>query len=44
MTEKRMNMMIETERLRIYPAPWEQMETMIASEQDEERKKTYTIT
>ena len=31
--------MMETERLRIYPATREQMETMIASEQDEELKK-----
>ena len=34
--------MIRTERLRIYPASWKQMETMIASEQDEELKKAYT--
>lgn len=34
--------MLNTERLRIYPAPREQMETMIASEQDEELKKAYT--
>ena len=34
--------MIRTERLRIYPASWEQMDAMIASEQDEELKKAYT--
>ena len=33
--------MIETKRLRIYPASWKQMETMIASEQDEELRKAY---
>ena len=34
--------MLNTERLRIYPASREQMETVIASEQDEELKKAYT--
>ena len=34
--------MIRTERLRLYPASREQMETVIASEQDEELKKAYT--
>ena len=34
--------MIKTERLRLYPASWEQMDAMIASEQDEELKKAYT--
>ena len=34
--------MIRTERLTIYPASQEQMEAMIASEQDEELKKAYT--
>ena len=34
--------MMETERLRIYPAAREQMEAMIASEQDEELKKAYS--
>ena len=34
--------MIRTERLRIYPASREQMETMIASERDEELRKAYT--
>ena len=34
--------MIRTERLTIYPASREQMETMIASEQEEELKKAYT--
>ena len=34
--------MIRTERLRLYPASWEQMDAMIASEQDEELKKAYT--
>ena len=34
--------MLSTERLRIYPASREQMETMIASEQEEELKKAYT--
>ena len=34
--------MLNTERLRIYPASREQMETMIASEQEEELKKAYT--
>ena len=34
--------MIRTERLCIYPASWKQMDTMIASEQDEELKKAYT--
>ena len=33
--------MLNTERLRIYPASREQMETMIASEQEEELKKAY---
>ena len=33
--------MIKTERLRLYPASREQMEAMIASEQDEELKKAY---
>ena len=31
--------MMRTERLRFYPASLEQMEAMIASEQDEELKK-----
>ena len=34
--------MLSTERLRIYPASREQMEAMIASEQDAELKKAYT--
>ena len=34
--------MIRTERLTIYPASQEQMEAMIASEQNEELKKAYT--
>ena len=34
--------MITTERLRLYPASLDQMETMIASEQDEELKKAYS--
>ena len=34
--------MLNTERLRIYPASREQMEAMIVSEQDEELKKAYT--
>ena len=34
--------MLNTERLRIYPASREQMETVIASEQDEGLKKAYT--
>ena len=34
--------MLNTERLRIYPASREQMETVIASEQEEELKKAYT--
>ena len=34
--------MLNTDRLRIYPASQEQMEAMIASEQDEELKKAYT--
>ena len=34
--------MIRTERLTIYPASREQMEAMIASEQEEELKKAYT--
>ena len=34
--------MIRTERLTIYPASREQMEAMIASEQNEELKKAYT--
>ena len=33
--------MIRTERLTIYPASREQMEAMIASEQEEELKKAY---
>ena len=33
--------MLSTERLRIYPASREQMEAMIASEQEEELKKAY---
>ena len=33
--------MIDTERLRIYPASREQMEAAIASEQDAELKKAY---
>ena len=33
--------MIDTERLRIYPASREQMEAAIASEQDDELKKAY---
>ena len=33
--------MIDTERLRLYPASREQMEAMIASEQDDELKKAY---
>ena len=33
--------MMRTERLRLYPASREQMETMIASEQEEELKKAY---
>ena len=34
--------MLNTERLRIYPASREQMEAMIASEQEEELKEAYT--
>ena len=34
--------MLNTERLRIYPASREQMEAMIASEQEEELKKAYS--
>ena len=34
--------MIQTDRLNIYPASREQMEAMIASEQDEELKKAYS--
>ena len=34
--------MLNTKRLRIYPASREQMEAMIASEQDEELKKAYS--
>ena len=34
--------MLNTERLRLYPASREQMEGTIASEQDEELKKAYT--
>ena len=34
--------MLNTERLRIYPASREQMEAMIVSEQDEELQKEYT--
>ena len=34
--------MINTERLRIYPASTEQMKTVIASERDEELKKAYS--
>ena len=34
--------MIQTDRLNIYPASREQMEAMIASEQDEELRKAYT--
>ena len=34
--------MLSTERLRIYPASREQMEAMIASEQEEELKEAYT--
>ena len=34
--------MIQTDRLDIYPASREQMETMIASERDEELKKAYS--
>ena len=34
--------MIKTERLCVYPASLERMEAMIAFEQDEELKKTYT--
>ncbi len=34
--------MMETDRLRLYPASREQMETMIASEQDGELKKAYS--
>jgi len=34
--------MLHTNRLRIYPASREQMEAMIASEQEEELKKAYT--
>ena len=34
--------MIRTERLRLYPASREQMESTIASEQDEELKKAYS--
>ena len=42
MTEKRAKSMIETERLRVYPASREQMEAMIDSEQDAELKEAYT--
>ena len=34
--------MIKTERLRLYPATREQMETIIASEKDEDLKKAYS--
>ena len=34
--------MLNTKRLRIYPASREQMEAMIASEQDDELKKAYS--
>ena len=34
--------MLNTDRLHIYPASREQMETVIATEQDEELKKAYT--
>ena len=34
--------MIDSERLRLFPASLEQMESMIASEQDEELKKAYS--
>ena len=34
--------MLKTEHLNIYPASREQMEAMIASEQDEELKKAYS--
>ena len=34
--------MIKTDRLKLYPASREQMETMIASERDEELKKAYS--
>ena len=34
--------MMRTERLRLYPASREQMEAMIATEQDEELKKAYS--
>ena len=34
--------MIQTERLRLYPASREQMEAMIASEADKELRKAYT--
>ena len=33
--------MLNTKRLRIYPASREQMEAMIASEQEEELKKAF---
>ena len=34
--------MIETKRLKIYPATQEQMEVFIAAEKDAELKKAYT--
>ena len=34
--------MIKTERLQLYPASREQMEVVIASEQDEELRKAYS--
>ena len=34
--------MLQTDRLRIYPATREQMETVILSEQDEDLRKAYT--
>ena len=37
-----MTIMIKTERLKLYPASREQMEAIIASEQDKELKKAYT--
>lgn len=39
--EKEEFVMMETERIRIYPASREQMERMIADEPDEDMKKAY---
>ena len=41
-SEERIEKMIETKRLKIYPAAREQMEAFIAAEADAELKKAYT--